>query len=407
MKRIAFLSLLITVLIGCSSPRQTIGTDRSTSPALSWSKRIADSFVLRHPGCVTYDSASPNRKWNYEQGLMLVALDAMWKHSGDSAYLKFVRGNLDQYVNDNGSINSYELTEFNLDQVAAGKGLLALYAHTGMEKFRKAADTLREQLRHHPRTNEGGYWHKKIYPYQMWLDGIYMAQPFAARYAAMFNEPALFDDVIDQFLFVARHTTDSGCGLLYHAWDESKQQRWSDPKTGRSPHFWGRAEGWYLMAIVDVLDFLPAAHPRRNELIGLLRQAAPPLLKYRDTTTGLWYQLLDQGARTGNYIEASASCMFVYAFAKGANNGYLDSSYLQVARESFSSILAHLVTTNAQGHIDLHHTCRGAGLGGNPYRDGSYEYYISEPQRTNDMKGYGPFLLAAIELEKGANHRNW
>jgi unsaturated rhamnogalacturonyl hydrolase len=402
MKRIHILLVTLTILIGCSPSDQATRTAPPAAHADPWSKRIADSFVRRHPGAVTYDSASPNRRWNYEQGLMLVALHQMWKHTGDSSYLNFVRGNLEQFVDDSGRINTYELSEFNLDQVAAGKGLLALYADTGIEKYRKAADTLRNQLRHHPRTNEGGYWHKKIYPYQMWLDGLYMAQPFAARYAVMFNEPALFDDVVNQFVYVVRHTKDPATGLLYHAWDESKQQRWADPKTGCSPHFWGRALGWYMMALVDVLDFLPPTHPRRLELIALLREAAAPLLKYRDPTTGLWYQVLDQGTRSGNYIEASASCMFVYAFAKGSSKGYLDSAYYQVARESFSAILTHLVTTDANGYLDLHHTCRGAGLGGTPYRDGSFEYYITEPQRINDMKGVGPFLLAAVELERGS-----
>jgi unsaturated rhamnogalacturonyl hydrolase len=400
MRHSSTLLLGLSLIVGCSTSIPTARIPDATTEPAPWSRRIADSFVRRHPGAVTFDSASPNQRWNYEQGLMLVALDQMWKHTGDSTYLNFVRSNLDRYVDQDGKINTYELSEFNLDQIAPGKALLAIYDDTKLNRYRKAADTLREQLRLHPRTNEGGYWHKQIYPYQMWLDGLYMAQPFAARYALMFNEPALFEDIINQFVYVARHTKDSTTGLLYHAWDESKKQRWADPNTGRSPHFWGRAIGWYVMAIVDVLDFLPPTHARRQELIMLLNEVALPLLKYRDKSTGLWYQVLDQGGRAGNYIEASASCMFAYTFAKGANKGYLDSSYSHVARECFTSILAHLVTQDANGFLDLLHTCRGAGLGGNPYRDGSYEYYVSEPQRTNDMKGVGPFLLAAIELEK-------
>jgi unsaturated rhamnogalacturonyl hydrolase len=234
----------------------------------------------------------------------------------------------------------------------------------------------------------------------MWLDGLFMAEPFYVWYAKKFNEPEAFDDIINQFVFIAQHTRDTKTGLLYHGWDESKQQRWANQVTGCSPHFWGRAMVWYAMAIVDVLDFLPKNHPRRHELISILKDVSASTLKFRDAKTHLWYQVLDQGNREGNYLEASASCMFTYAFAKGAHKGYLDKKYLTAAKESFRRITRDLISIDAKGFINLLHTCQGAGLGGNPYRDGSYEYYIGEQQRTNDMKGYGPFLLAAIELEK-------
>jgi unsaturated rhamnogalacturonyl hydrolase len=234
----------------------------------------------------------------------------------------------------------------------------------------------------------------------MWLDGLFMAEPFYAWYAKSFKEPDAFEDIVNQFVFIAKHTRDPKTGLLYHGWDESKQQRWANPETGCSPNFWGRAVGWYEIAIVDVLDFLPKNHPRRHELISILRDVSAATLKFRDGKTNLWYQVLDQGKREGNYLEASASCMLTYAFAKGAQKGYLDKNYLTAARESFEGINKYLISVDAKGFIDLLHTCQGAGLGGNPYRDGSYEYYIGERQRTNDMKGYGPLLLAAIELEK-------
>ncbi len=370
-----------------------------------WSKRIAESFLLRHPGAVTYDTGSPNQRWNYEQGLMLVALRSMWKASGDQRYFDFIKGNIDQYVEESGSIKTYKYDDFNIDNIAVGRALLTLHEKTGGEKYKRAADTLRKQLKNQPRTNEGGFWHKLIYPYQMWLDGLFMGEPFYAWYAARYREPEAFKDIINQFVFIARHTYDPKTGLFYHAWDESKQQRWANPKTGVSPHFWGRAIGWYAMAIVDVLDYLPKDHPRRKELLPILRKLCAGLLKHQDKKTHLWYQVLDQGQREGNYLEASGSCMFAYAFAKGANKGYLDKSYLAKAKETFRGVTAHLVTVDARGFVDLHHTCQGAGLGGNPYRDGSYEYYITERQRTNDMKGYGPFLLAALELEKNSISR--
>jgi unsaturated rhamnogalacturonyl hydrolase len=367
----------------------------------TWAKRIAESFVVRHPGSVTYDSGSPNRRWNYEQGLMLEALHQMWLLTNDRRYFDFIKGNIDHYVEDSGSIKTYNYEDFNLDNVAVGRALLTLYEATGVKKYKYAADTLRLQLKNQPRTHEGGFWHKQIYPYQMWLDGLFMTEPFYAWYAVMFKEPADFDDIVNQFVFIYDHTRDPKTGLLYHGWDESKQQRWANRQTGCSPNFWGRAMGWYAMALVDVLDFLPENHPRRHELVSILRSLSAALLKFQDKKTHLWYQVLDQGGREGNYLEASASCMLAYVSAKGANKGYLGRKYFQIAKETFRGIVQNLVTVDANGFVDLHHTCQGAGLGGQPYRDGSYEYYVSEPQRTNDMKGYGSFLLAAIELQKG------
>jgi rhamnogalacturonyl hydrolase YesR/lysophospholipase L1-like esterase len=398
MHRTLFVGILLSIIVVMHPAEMSAQT---ISDALPWSRRIADSFILRHPGAVTYDTSSPSQKWNYEQGLMLEALRQTSIHTGDQQYVHFVQQNLEQYVEPTGNIRSYERTEYNLDQVAPGRSLIAMYQSTGNTRYRAAADTLRLQLRHHPRTNEGGYWHKKIYPYQMWLDGVYMAEPFYAMYANAFNEPAAFEDIINQFVYVYRHTRDEKTGLLYHAWDESKQQSWADPATGRSPHFWGRAIGWYGMAVVDVLDFLPLEHPRRDTLLVILRDLCATMLKYRDSSSCVWYQIVDQGGRDSNYLEASVSTMFAYIYAKGANRGYLDPGYLQEAERSFNGIIRTFVTVDARGFVDLHNTCRGAGLGGNPYRDGSYAYYVSEAKRTNDMKGYGPFLLAAIELEKG------
>jgi unsaturated rhamnogalacturonyl hydrolase len=368
---------------------------------VSWARRIADSFVLRHPGAVTYDSSSPGQKWNYEQGLMLVALEQMASYTGDEKYFDFVRKNLDQYVTENGAIRTYTLADYNLDNIGPGRALLAVYQRTKQDRYRDAADTLRRQLREQPRTHEGGFWHKKIYPYQMWLDGLFMAEPFYARYAVIFKEHDAFDDIAHQFIWVARHTRDPRTGLFYHAWDESRRQRWANPVTGCSPNFWGRAMGWYVMALVDVLDYFPVDHPQRKELVSILRELCTALLRFRDGKTSLWYQVVDQGQREGNYLESSASCMFTYAFAKGANKGYLEEKFLHAAEQTFNGLIKNQVTMDGNGFVDLHGTCRGAGLGGSPYRDGSFEYYISEPQRTNDMKGVGPFLLAAIELEKG------
>jgi unsaturated rhamnogalacturonyl hydrolase len=234
----------------------------------------------------------------------------------------------------------------------------------------------------------------------MWLDGLYMGEPFYVLYSKMFNDSAAFDDIAKQFLLIAKHCKDEKTGLFFHGWDESKQQRWADKETGCSPNLWGRSLGWYAMALVDVLDDFPASHSKRAELETIFRTMMDNVLKQRDAKSKLWFQVVDKQNEKGNYIEASASAMFTYAFAKGVNKGYLKKSYSSIAKESFSAIAKELVTVENDGTIYLRDVCKVAGLGGNPYRDGSYEYYISEPRRTNDFKGYGPFLLAAVEVEK-------
>jgi unsaturated rhamnogalacturonyl hydrolase len=236
----------------------------------------------------------------------------------------------------------------------------------------------------------------------MWLDGLYMAEPFYAEYAANFHEATAFDDIAKQFVLMERHTRDTKTGLLYHGWDESKKQRWSDPANGHSPSFWGRAMGWYAMALVDTLDYFPQDHPQRAELIAILNRWAKAVEKYQDPGSGLWYQVLDKGSQKGNYLEASASCMFVYALAKGVRNGYLPPAYISIAQKGYKGIVDRFVRTDASGQVNLEGTVSVAGLGGDPYRDGSYQYYLSEKVVTNDPKGVGAFLLASNELEIAA-----
>jgi unsaturated rhamnogalacturonyl hydrolase len=276
--------------------------------------------------------------------------------------------------------------------------LFDLHKQTNDERYKKAIITLREQLKSHPRTSEGGFWHKKIYPWQMWLDGLYMGAPFYARYARDFNEPDAFEDVISQFVIVHRHTYNPEKGLNYHGWDEKKVQKWADPVTGCSPNFWGRAMGWYAMALVDVLDFIPENHPRRGEILRILQEVADGIQKYQDKKSGLWFQVLDQGDREGNYLEATASSMFSYALLKAVRNGYIAPKYRKTAIKGYSGIVKHLIRENGDGSISLTKCCAVAGLGGNPYRDGSYEYYIRETVRDNDPKGVGPFIMASLEM---------
>jgi unsaturated rhamnogalacturonyl hydrolase len=277
--------------------------------------------------------------------------------------------------------------------------LFDVYQQTNNEKYKLAMDKLVNQLKYHPRTLEGAFWHKLIYQHQIWLDGLYMASPFLAQYAATFNHPELMDDAVNQFLICAKHTFDTQTGLYYHAWDESKTQRWANEETGQSPNFWGRSIGWWLMALVDVLDFVPQDHPDRGKLIGIINGLAETLPKYQDKT-GLWYQIVDKGGKEGNYLEASVSSMFMYAFAKAVNKGYIDEKYRKVAEMAFNGIMKNLIVENPDKTLSLTKCCAVSGLGGNPYRDGSYEYYVNERIRDNDAKATGPFIMGCLQLNK-------
>jgi unsaturated rhamnogalacturonyl hydrolase len=364
----------------------------------SLSVRMADSVLSRNPDCWTMDFRD-EPKWTYTQGLVMKALWQVWEKTQDDKYLQYIKLYYDSMIADDGSIKTYKLTDYNIDKINSGKALLTLYKHDGQSKYKKALDLLRQQMKTHPRTSEGGFWHKKRYPHQMWLDGIYMASPFLAHYAIEFNEPVLLDDVAKQIILIERHTRDAQTGLLYHAWDESRQQRWADPNTGRSPHFWGRAMGWYAMALVDVLDFLPQDHSKRPETIAIMDRLFAALAKYQDPRTGVWYQVVDLASREGNYLEATVSCMTVYAMAKAVRLGYVDAKYLDVARKGYQGILDTFITTDDKGLLNINQCCSVGGLGGDPYRDGSFEYYMSEPVRSNDPKGIGPFILASLEFE--------
>lgn len=338
-------------------------------------------------------------RWHYEHGLFVKVLAEMVAVTGDEYFDHFVYNWVNHFVTPQGDINTYRVNELNLDQINPGKLLFSLYRHTGDERYAKAIKLLRSQLQQQPRTRSGGFWHKKIYPFQMWLDGLYMASPFYAEYALAFNELELLGDVAHQFKLIEQHTRDPQTGLLYHAWDESKQEKWANPDTGCSPHFWGRAMGWYMMALVDVLDIFPAAHADRPALVQILCRLAEALLQMQDPATGLWFQVVDLPHRFGNYRETSISSMLVYAFAKGVRKGYLAADFQNAAQRAYRGLLENKVKVDARGTLALEGTCSVGGLGGNPYRDGSFEYYVGEPIAANDFKGVGPFILAALEME--------
>jgi unsaturated rhamnogalacturonyl hydrolase len=402
-------SLLLFVLMAFPACKWD-NTDSETDKSL-YSMRMADSEMTRFPEAWMTEYAT-YAKWNYHIGVLTKSMMDMCEYTGDMKYFDYVEEYYDMMIDDSGNINRYSMDRFNIDHVNPGKDLFALYRQTGKKKYRMAADTLRKQMALHPRTSEGGFWHKKRYPWQMWLDGLYMGSPFLAQYAKEFNSPfiaglanelggpALFDDVANQVILMAKHSYDPATGLFYHAWDESREQRWADQETGKSPHFWGRALGWYAMAQVDILDFMPADHPQLSQLLEIVKKTAEGIVKYQDPGSGVWYQVLDQGDREGNYLESSASNMFVYFLYKAVRKGYLDESFLSAAKKGYLGILDNFILENEDGTITLTNTCCGAGLGGDPYRDGSFEYYITEEICENDPKGTGPFIWASMEYER-------
>ncbi|WP_188931627.1 glycoside hydrolase family 88/105 protein [Puia dinghuensis] len=338
-------------------------------------------------------------RWTYDEGVVWKGLEGLWYNTGDARYYKYIQHQVDRLVDKEGNIRTYKPEDYNLDNILCGRMLLMLFEVTGQEKYYKAAGILRQQLREQPRTAQGSFWHKKKYTEQVWLDGLYMAQPFFAEYGALFHEDSVFDDITNQFVAIGKNTRDPKTGLLYHGWDESRAEKWADKQTGRSANFWARAMGWYGMALVDALDYFPANHPGRKTLQEILARYAAAIVKVQDPASGCWWDVLDKPNEKGNYFEASASSMFVYTLAKGVRKGYLPASYRATAEKGWGGILKKFFTAGDNGQATLNGTVSVSGLGGTPNRDGSYAYYISEKVVPNDAKGVGAFLLAADEME--------
>ncbi|MCX6320823.1 MAG: glycoside hydrolase family 88 protein [Bacteroidia bacterium] len=369
---------------------------KNNQSELKWSVKMANSVLARSDSLIYYVDRNP--KWAYDVAFLGMAIDRLGKT--DVKYSKYMENWVNHFVRPDGSVIDYRLKEYNLDRIFPGRDLLTVYKRHPDPKYKIALDNFIEQLKSHPKTNSGGYWHKNIYPWQMWLDGIFMASTYMAQYAKEFNAPGWFDVATTQTKMIYEKTLDPQTGLLMHAWDESRTQKWCDPATGQSHYPWSRAMGWYILAIEDILEYLPENHPDRAALITILQKTCEALLKVRDPKTGLWFQVLNQGGREGNYLEGSGSAMYTYAFVRGVHKGYLDKKYLDIANSAFDGIIKELITVDEKGFITMHNICGGCGLGGNPYRDGTYEYYVNEKRIDNDTKGVAPFIMAALELDR-------
>ncbi len=361
--------------------------------------RMADSEMKRFPEAWQIDWAK-RPVFGYCQGVVTMAMLKVWKETGDKKYYDYVEKYADMMVQEDGSILNYDYVngKRNVDMINTGKILFDVYEQTKNPKYKKAMDLLYNAMMDHPRNSLGGFWHKEVYPWQMWLDGLYMVSPYLAQYAKVNNKPELLNDVLMQFVIVHRNMKDPVTGLYFHAWDEKKVQKWCDPVTGLSHHFWGRSIGWWYMAIVDVLDFVPENHPLRPEMLAMVEGLAQSLPKFQ--RDGVWYQLLGLEDREKNYKESTGTVMYMYSIAKAVNRGYIDKKYNKIATDTYEGVMRNFIKEEKDGTVSITNCCMVAGLGGNPYRDGSFEYYMSEPVRDNDPKATGPFIMGCIELNK-------
>ena len=407
-----FSSMRYFILL-CLFVHTSVFAQNRKTDALNMAKGFAKTIMITYPDSIVSkkflqhmlqdkegtDLSKRSAVWNYEEAVTLKGIDRLWRKTGDDAYFAYMKKIIDHFINGDGSIRTYLPLEYNSDQVTGGLILLTLYEKTKEPKYKIAMDHLWEQIQWQPRTKEGGFWHKYKYPYQMWLDGAYMLDVFYASYSKAFKKNT-FSDIANQLIWLNKHLKDPATGLLFHGWDESKKQPWSNPQTGQSPEIWNRAMGWYNMALVDIIDLFPINHPKRPELIRILNANMSSIARYQDKSSGVWYQIVNKGGMKGNYPEASGSTMFAYAMAKAINIGFLPSSYKQTLQKAYDGILKQFITIDENGLPHIHHSCSGAGLGGTPYRPGTYEYYVNEPQRSDDLKTIGPLISLFLEMAK-------
>lgn len=357
-----------------------------------WGVRFADLILSRWPDPATIDPASNG--WEYNTGIVLFGMTKTYERTKDPRYLNYIRRWVDGYVDEQGRLGWDQTRTHNLDYIQPGMLILFLYEQTGAEKYSIAARVVREAFDTIPRNADGGFWHKGIYPNEMWIDGIYMGEPFLVRYGTLFGDATFCNDTaVAQATLVAGHAFDRQTGLLFHAWDQDRNAAWADPKTGVSPILWSRGMGWYVMAMVDVLEALPKEHPGYPKLLALLRENARGLRATQDPKTGLWFQVLDQGERPGNWIETSSSGMFIYALKKAVDLGLIDRDYLAVAERAWKGLPA-FIETDANGQPVFTGAVQGMGV------QKDFAGYVAVPRLRNSTHGLMAIQIAASRMEK-------
>ncbi|MFX3635231.1 MAG: glycoside hydrolase family 105 protein [Candidatus Pristimantibacillus sp.] len=352
--------------------------------ALQWATEASDSLIARFPEAVTLP---PAHHWHYHQGVFLYGMLKLWEQTKEDKYLTYIKSYVDALIDEYGN---FYFDRDQLDAIMAGLLLFTLEDQFSDRRYRIAADKLRALFTTLNLTSEGGFWHKDKYPYQMWLDGLYMGGVFAMKYGALYGQPELIELALEQEQLMRRYMKDERTGLLYHAWDEKKSMAWANPETGCSPEFWGRSIGWYGMALVDFLDVLPADHPGRTTIERETASLVEALANYQDKKTGLWYQVVDKGEREDNWLETSCTSLFLYTIAKGIKHGCVPATYGETAIKGFKGLLQTL-RSDQQGLI-VTGICIGTSAG-------DYINYITRPTSENDLHGVGAFILACVEMD--------
>jgi unsaturated rhamnogalacturonyl hydrolase len=391
-------SIIILLLIFSSKIMAQTNQNKVLADNLKWSERTALTIFNKYPKAWQIDGTE-KPKWDYKMSLVLTAFEKLYQKTNYKKYFNYIKEYADEMIDSSGNIKKYDVKEYNIDYVNPGKLLFNLYDITKDDRYQKVIQQLRTQLETQPRTASGGFWHKQIYPNQMWIDGLYMAEPFYTQYTVTYESGKALDDVAKQFELVQNHLVDKKTGLVYQAWDESKQIGWANPETGTSPTIWGRGIGWYMMALVETLDYYPKTNPNYKVLVGYLNQISKNVLKYK-SEAGLWYQVTDKPEMKDNFLESSSSAMIIYSLAKGADKGYLTSNYKKIAQKSFDAFVKEFVKKGENGEVIISNVSSNVGLGGKPFRDGTNEYYIKSKTRDNSSPALTAFLLSAIELKK-------
>jgi len=399
-KALIFSAIILASLVASCAPK---GLLESSDKPLS--VRMVESEMKRIPDPIYMDGVE-KPKWNYTTGLELLAIMDAGAKYGRRDFTDYALSWLERMVSRRGdTIVTYKMSNYNLDHICPGRLLYRAWDLTGDPRYYEAQHLLWSQLESQPRTREGGYWHKKVYPDQMWLDGLYMAEPYKAEYLLRHKKregveaPKSWMDLIHQFTLVAEKTYDPATGLFRHAWDSSKKMFWCDPENGQSEHAWLRAMGWYTVALVEVLDLMPDDIGETRHLVTILDHIFKTIPRYAHPESGMWYQVMDCPGREGNYEESTGSIMLIYAMMKASRLGLVDGEYGTTGRRLYEQFVERFMRENEDGTISMTDCCAVGGLGGKQMRRGDYAYYLSEPIIENDCKGVGPFIWASLEYE--------
>lgn len=358
-------------------------TEQETLSPLEWAEKACEALMFKFE-----PELLPPDRFHYHQGVFLSGMEKCWQETKNNKYYDYIKRWVDSQILADGSIKKYNPEE--LDDIQPGVLLFNLYEQTGDERYKKALHTLVPLLKSWKTNPSGGFWHKERYPNQMWLDGLYMAGPIAAMFGKTFGESEYFDMMTFQAILMEKHTKDPVTGLLYHGWDETKAVSWADPETGLAPEFWGRAIGWYPVALLEMFEYMPDDHKDKAKLVAILQDLLIALTKYQDAETGLWYQVVDKGDQPDNWLENSCTALYAHAIAKAVRFGYLDAKYLDYAWKGYQGVIDTL-KFDENGNVIIGKICIGTGIG-------DYAHYIARPTSENDLHGAGAFILMCVEM---------